>query len=123
METVMSDVVRPWDGDVVRKWLDRRLKAARLDQAAADREGYSAQGDYDKAAAEEWACATLLRDQASDHQAAFAARIKELIARDSYPVSSNYDDVRFERAVRSYLRKVAKMTKTNDGFDRLLRFQ
>ena len=119
----MSNVVRPWDGEVVRKWLDRRLKAAKLDQAAADREGYSAQGDYDKAAAEEWACAALLIDKSSDDQAAFAKRIKELIARDSYPISSNYDDARFERAVRGYLRKVAKMAKTNEGFDRLLRFQ
>lgn len=119
----MSDIVRPWDGAVVRRWLERRLKAAKLDQAAADREGYSAQADYDKAAAEEWACAALLVDAASEDPAAFAARIKELIARDSYPVSSNYDDARFERAVRGYLRKIAKMAKANEGFDRLLRFQ
>ena len=50
---------KPWDGELVRKWLDSRSQAARLEQAAADKRGYEAQDDYDKAAAEEWVCRTL----------------------------------------------------------------
>ena len=37
------------DGELVRKWRDRRRAAARLEQAAADRRGYEAQDDFDKA--------------------------------------------------------------------------
>lgn len=33
------------------------------------------------------------------------------------------DDVRFRRHVRGQLRKMAKMTKANEGFDKMLRFQ
>ena len=50
----MSNPSKGWDSELVRKWLERRLAAAKLDQAAADRRGYEAQDDYDKAAAEEW---------------------------------------------------------------------
>jgi hypothetical protein len=53
----MSDLSKAWDGELVRKWLERRLEASKLDQAAADRRGYEAQDDYDKAAAEEWSVA------------------------------------------------------------------
>ena len=48
----MNSPSKAWDGEQVRKWLERRFEAAKLDQAAADRRGYDAQDDYDKAAAE-----------------------------------------------------------------------
>lgn len=56
-------------------------------------------------------------------QAAFAKRIKELTAQDEYRVTAIYDDARFKRHVHGQLRKVAKMTKANEVFDNMLRFQ
>ena len=106
----MTGPSRPWDGEQVRKWLDRRVEVSRLDQAAADREGYEARDDHDKAAAEEWACRALKGADCVDDQAAFARRLKELIAQDEYPATGVNDDVRFERHVRAYLRKAAKMS-------------
>ncbi len=41
----MTEPLKPWDGVLVRKWLDRRFEASRLDQAAADRRGYEARDD------------------------------------------------------------------------------
>lgn len=119
----MTDAPKPWDASLVRNWLERRTDAARLDQAAADRRGYTAQDDYDKAAAEEWVCRTLQAGTHADDQAAFAARIKTLLTQDEYRTTGVYDDRRFERNVRATLRKVAKMTKANDGFGNVLRYQ
>lgn len=113
-----------WDGDLVRTWLDRRCAAARLDQAAADKRGYTAQDDYDKAAAEEWVCRTILKAaECTDDQAALARRLKELIAQDDYPVTGIYDDRRFERHVRSHLRILSRMTRANEGFARMSHYQ
>jgi hypothetical protein len=49
----MNETSKAWDGELVRRWLESRSKAARLEQAAADKRGYEAQDDYDKAAAED----------------------------------------------------------------------
>lgn len=119
----MSSPAKPWDGELVRKWLDRRLEASKLDQAAADRRGYEAQDDYDKAAAEEWVCRALKAGDWADDQVAFAKRLKQLIGQDEYRTTGIHDDMRFERHVRGQLRKVAKMTKANEGFERTLRYQ
>lgn len=114
---------KAWDGDLVRGWLESRLQAARLDQAAADKRGYEAQDDYDKAAAEEWVCRTLKNAGRTDDQAAFAVQLKELAAQDEYRITGIYDDRRFDRHVRSNLRKLVKMTKANDGFANTLHHQ
>lgn len=114
---------KAWDGELVRKWLERRLAASRLDQAAADRRGYEAQDDYDKAAAEEWVCRALQSDESTNDQAAFAKRLKELIGQDEYRQTGVYDDAKFERHVRGHLRKLAKMTRANEGFEKTLRYQ
>jgi hypothetical protein len=119
----MRDVSKAWDGELVRNWLDRRFAAARLDQSAADKRGYEAQDDYDKAAAEEWVCRVLKTENRADDQAAFAKQLKELLAQEEYPVTGVYDDRRFERHVRASLRKLAKMAKANDGFSNTLRYQ
>jgi hypothetical protein len=113
----------PWDGALVRAWLERRLVAARSDQAAADRLSRSAEGDSDKAAAEEFVCRTLKLPDATGDQAGFAARLKALLDQDAYRHAGAYDDRRFEREVRAYLRKLARMTKTNSGFENRLRYQ
>jgi hypothetical protein len=112
-----------WDPALVRRYLERRLAASRLDQSAADRRGYEANDDYDKAAAEEWACRKLLADDGLADQATLAKRLKELLAQDDYPVTGVHDDERFERHVRAAFRKLAKMTKANEGFGNVSRFQ
>jgi len=115
----MSHPSIPWNGEQVRKWLERRFEASKLDQAAADRRGYDAQDEYDKAAAEEWLCPALKGADSTNEQATFAAHLKTLLRQEEYPATGTYDDARFQRQVRSQLRKLAKMTKANEG----LRFQ
>jgi predicted metal-dependent peptidase len=119
----MSDVYKAWDGRLVRKWLESRFAAARLDQAAADKRGYEARDDYDKAAAEEWVCRALTAVDRTDDQIAFTAQLKELLAQEEYRVTGVYDDRRFDRHVRANLRKLTKMAKANDGFSKTLRYQ
>ncbi len=119
----MTDPLKPWDREQVSLWLERRLKASRLDQAEADRRGYAAQDDYDNAAAEEWVCHALRQGDWAQDQVTFAKRIKELVTQDEYPATSIHDDVRFERHIRSHLRKLAKMTKANEGFGKTLHHQ
>lgn len=119
----MSNTAKAWDDELVREWLGSRLEAARLDQAAADKRGYEAEEDYDKAAAEEWVCRTLSTTGRTHNQAALAEHLKELLAQDEYRATGIYDDRRFERYVRTNLRKLAKMTKANDGFTNTLRYQ
>ncbi|MBB5715575.1 hypothetical protein [Sphingomonas aerophila] len=119
----MSEAPEAWDSQQVRIWLESRLAAARLDQAAADKRGYEARDDYDKAAAEEWVCRTLMAGRRTDDQAAFATQIKEMSAQDEYNMTGIYDDRRFDRHVRANLRKLAKMTKTNQGFTNTSRYQ
>ena len=119
----MSNPDKAWDGAQVRIWLERRFAAAKLDQAAADRRGYDAQDDYDKAAAEEWVCRALKSADTTNAQAAFAAHVKTLAAQEDYPATGIYDDARFHRNVRGHLRKRAKMTKANEGFEKTLRYQ
>lgn len=46
-----------------------------------------------------------------------------MLAQDEYVVTGIYDDRRFERYVRAILRKLAKMTRANEGFENTLRFQ
>jgi len=119
----MSNPSKPRDGALVRTWLERRLAASKLEQAAADRRGYEAQDEYDKAAAEEWVCRALQTADCTNEQAIFAKRLKELIGQEDYRATGIYDDIRFERHVRGQLRKVAKMTKANEGFEKTLRYQ
>lgn len=119
----MNLAAKAWDGEQVRKWLQSRIDAARLDQAAADQRGYEAQDDYDKAAAEEWVCRTLTPAAGKNDQAAFADRLKALLGQDEYQTTGIYDDRRFERYVRANLRKLTKMTKANAGFENTLRYQ
>jgi hypothetical protein len=120
---MMSVSSKAWDGELVRKWLECRINAAGLDQAAADKRGYEAQDDYDKAAAEEWVCRNLKTAANKDDQAAFADRLKQLLGQDEYQIAGIYDDRRFERYVRANLKKLTKMTKVNEGFENTLRYQ
>jgi hypothetical protein len=119
----MSVSSKAWDGERVRKWLACRIAAAGLDQATADKRGYEAQDDYDKAAAEEWVCRSMKAVADKDDQAAFADRLKQLLGEDEYRITGIHDDRRFERHVRANLRKLVRMTKANEGFENTLRYQ
>ena len=120
---MVSTSARAWDSGLVRKWLKSRFEAASLEQAAADKRGYEAQDDYDKAAAEAWVCRILQTSGRIDDQAAFAEHLKEMLDQDEYLITGIYDDRRFERYVRATLKKLTKMTKANDGFSNTLRYQ
>ena len=119
----MNDPAKAWDGEQVRKWLECRFEASKLDQAAADGRGYEAQDEYDRAAAEEWVCRALIAAHCTNEQTPFAARLKELIGQEDYPATGINDDARFQRHVRGQLRKLATMTKANEGFEKTLRYQ
>ena len=119
----MTDAAKSWSGTIVRKWLDSRIVAARADQAAAEKGGRGQQDDCDKAAAEEMVCAGLKSGGPADDQTAFTQALKALLDRDEYMWRGVYDDSRFERHARSYIRKLIKMAKTNTGFENLSRYQ
>lgn len=112
-----------WDPVAVRRWLDARIAAARADQVAAERYGRERQDDCDKAAAEELVCSAVNTEQAIAQQDTFTGQLKALQARDQYVWRGVYDDDRFDRHVRSYVRKLIKMAKTGTGFENVRRYQ
>lgn len=119
----MSDVNNTWDGELVRKWLQGRFAASLQDQDSADRKGRDYRDDYDKAAAETFVCRLIKSSEKANDQARFVAFLTELLGKDEYQGGGVYDDRRFEREVRAYLRKLIKKAKANDGFGNLLHFQ
>jgi hypothetical protein len=119
----MTEAAKQWDGAIVRIWLDSRIAAARADQVAAERAGYGQHDECDKAAAEEMICTLLKPGEAANLQAAFADALKNLLDRDEFTWRGVYDDTRFERHARGYIRKLIKMTKANSGFENTKRYQ
>jgi hypothetical protein len=119
----MKDIPKQWDGAAVRTWLESRLESARSDQVAAERHGRERQDDCDKAAAEEMICGLLKSKGSTDDQAAFAADLKRLSEQETYIWRGVYDDARFDRHVRGYIRKLVRMTKTGAGFENQSRYQ
>jgi hypothetical protein len=118
-----GDVAKTWDGVVVQKWLESRVVAARAGQAAAERNGRSHQDDCDKATAEEMVCSLLKRDKTTSGPEAFLEELRVLLDRDDYVWRGVYDDVRFDRHVRSFIKKLIKMAKANDGFANTAHYQ
>lgn len=120
---MVGSVAKDWDGAAVRKWLEGRIVAARSDQVRAERGGYGFHDDCDKATAEEMVC-TLVKSEASTADAAvFTRDLRAALDRDEYVWRGVYDDTRFDRHVRAYIKKLIKMAKTNDGFDRTGHYQ
>lgn len=112
-----------WDGATVRTWLERRIVAARADQVTAERNGRSDRDDCDKATAEEMICTLLKSNAATNAQSAFADALKTLLDRDEHVWRGVYDDQRFDRHVRTYIRKLMKMAKSNMGFGNTTHYQ
>lgn len=119
----MSKNMKDWDGAAVRTWLESRIVAARADQVTAERYGRERQDDCDMAAAEEMVCTLLKGKEAVNSQLVFAEELKTLLERDDYIWRGVYDDRRFDRHVRSVIRKLMKMAKTNTGFENVARYQ
>jgi hypothetical protein len=111
-----------WDGAVVRTWLQSRVIAARADQFVAERGGRERQDDCDKATAEEMVC-SLVAGSASDSRASLLEALRALLDRDDYVWRGIYDDTRFDRHVRSFIKKLVRMTKVNDGFTNVAHYQ
>jgi len=119
----MDDAAKAWDGAAVRTWLESRFAAARADQVAAERYGRERQDDCDKAAAEEMVCSAVKSERSSETQAAFVAALETLLDHDDYIWRGVYNDDRFDRHVRTYIKKLIRMAKANEGFDRIARYQ
>ncbi|KQM68180.1 hypothetical protein ASE75_03565 [Sphingomonas sp. Leaf17] len=116
-------VAGPWDATAVQAWLAARMAAARSDQVVAERTGYTAQDDCDKANAEEMVCTLMAAGTAVTARATFLARLQSLSERDDYIWRGVYNDTRFDRHVRSYIRKLVRMAKTSDGFGNIAHYQ
>jgi len=119
----MSKAKSTWDGEIVRKWLESRFAASQYDQDYADRKGRGYQDDYDKAAAESFVCHLTKSSEKTNDQERFIAFLTEQLGKEEYRYAGVYDDQRFERAVRKYLRNLIRKAKTNEDFDNLSRFQ
>jgi hypothetical protein len=120
---VVEKIVKVWNGDVVRKWLESRVAAARSEQVVAERGGRALQDDCDKATAEEMVCSLMSRKDIADSHAAFAGALAALLERDEYIWRGVYDDTKFDRYVRAYTKKLVKMGKTNTGFENVSHYQ
>ncbi|UAK23212.1 hypothetical protein [Sphingomonas nostoxanthinifaciens] len=119
----MSDPEKPWDGAAVRTWLESRIAAARADQVAAERYGRERQDDCDKAAAEELVCTAVRNERVTAQQDMLVQELKGLLDRDDYVWRGVYNDDRFDRHVRTYIRKLMKSAKANEGFANIKRYQ
>jgi hypothetical protein len=119
----MTKQVIDWNEAAVRTWLASRIASTRADQVAAQRRGRDGEDDCDQAAAEEMVCTLVNKDAVTNSQANLVAALDQLLEREDYIWRGVYDDRRFDRHVRSAIRKIRKMAKTNTGFDRLSRFQ
>lgn len=120
----MADkIATEWNGTNVRKWLESRVAASRLDQVAAERAGWGQHDDCDKATAEEIICTTLLSKRSTDDREAFAQDLRALLDQDEHLWRGVYDDTKFDRHVRPHVRKLVRMTKTNEGFEKTGRHQ
>lgn len=112
-----------WDGAIVRTWLESRVIAARSDQVVAERGGRDRQDDCDKATAEEMVCTLLKAKPATNVQATLLDELRTLLDRDEYVWRGVYNDTRFDRHVRTFIKKLMKMTKTNVGFENTTHYQ
>ena len=119
----MTDDTTAWDAAAVRRWLASRIAAARTDQVTAERGGRGRQDDCDKASAEEMVCTLAAAGKAADDSETFVAELRTLLDREDYLWRGVYDDRRFDRHVRTYLKKLIKMAKSNSGFANVAHYQ
>jgi hypothetical protein len=123
VDSMAVGVTEQWDGAQVRAWLQSRVVAARTDQVAAERGGRERQDDCDKATAEEMVCSLAAAGKNEMTQAALLETLAALLDRDDYVWRGVYDDARFDRHVRTYIKKLVRMAKTNAGFGNTAHYQ
>lgn len=119
----MADADKAWNAAAVQTWLESRVAAARSDQVVAERAGRERQDDCDKASAEEMVCSLIERAAATETADSLLSELRALLDRDDYIWRGVYDDTRFDRHVRSYVKKLVKMTKANEGFGNVGHYQ
>ena len=112
-----------WHAAQVRTWLASRTAAARVDQVVAERAGRDRQDDCDKASAEELVCSIVAKGAAADARDSFVAALRSLLDREEYIWRGVYNDTRFDRHVRAYVKKLIRMTKSHDGFANIAHYQ
>lgn len=117
----MAKEITDWNAAAVCAWLDSRIVAARADQVSAQRGGRERQDDCDAASAEELVC-TAVRGREGD-PICLLTELKAVLDRDDYIWPGVYDDRRFDRHVRTYARKLIRMTKANEHFENLRHHQ
>lgn len=122
MESVVSKPAE-WNGAIVHIWLEGRIAAARADQVAAEKGGRERRDDCDAAAAEEMVCTLLKGSGAVIAQKTFVDQLRALLDRDDFVWRGVYDDRRFDRHVRTQVRKLLKMAMANNGFSNVKRYQ
>lgn len=119
----VAEVVETWNAATVRKWLEARVTAARSDQVRAERAGWSHRDDCDKATAEEMVCTLVQRKNAPETQESLSGALRLLLDTDDYVWRGVYDDMRFDRHVRAFAKKLVKMVKLNQGFENIAHYQ
>jgi hypothetical protein len=112
---VAGAACKEWNGATAGKWLEIRVIAARSDQVTAERGGRGRQDDCDRAIAEEMVCSLLQRKGSTDTQKSFSDDLRALLDRDEYVWRGVYDDARFDRQVRSLVKKLIRMTRPTKG--------
>lgn len=112
-----------WNDALVRTWLESRVVAARAEQGLAERGGRASQDDCDKATAEEMVCLLASGGQATATPASLLAALQKLLDREEYSWRGVYDDRRFDRHVRAFIKKLMKMTKSVHGFENVGHYQ
>jgi hypothetical protein len=122
-EGELAEATTEWNGEAVRAWLAARIVAARSEQVTAEKAGWARRDDCDLAAAEEMVCALINTERSTADAKTFTDALRALLDRDDYVHRGVYDDTRFDRHVRAYIRKLIKMTKTNTGFGKIARYQ
>lgn len=120
---MMEPFAKNWDSAAVRTWLESRVIAARADQVVAERGGCDRQDDCDKASAEEMICSLAAKSRSETSQAALLAELRGLLDRDEYVWPGVYNDARFDRHARAFIKKLVRMTKANDGFKNVGHYQ
>jgi hypothetical protein len=113
---VTDEGAKGWNGDRVRAWLERRIEAARAEQARAVRAGRSGEDDCDRASAEEMVCTLVKAERLTQTADAFGAALRGLLDQDDHHWRGVCDDRRFERHVRSFVRTLIRMAKDTAGF-------
>jgi hypothetical protein len=109
----MNDAKDDWNAEAVRSWLRSRYGSAQSEQDRVKKRG-NREDDYDAAAAEKYVLQLVKTNVATEYQHSFIDLLDDIRKKDGYRWAGVYDQKRFERAVRAYVRKLIKMAHANE---------